>query len=215
MFTLHFVEVLFQVRFLKVVFATIIFSFIISIVYSIIGHTPVAERKPVAPVMKIILSVVIAVSTMSIGLFFINKSDETNNIYLIPEGYEGEVYVFYNVKGAAKVETEDGYEVHKINEEGYFVTSEPDMNYGTVTDKYYYVDERENRTPISDQCVSIFGTGGYTTFMDDQAFDFVYTGFKLTQDHCSHEFMLENHGMGEGEGNIIRKILEDYYDIEQ
>ena len=162
-----------------------------------------------------VLSILIAVSITSLCFFFMNKSDETNDIYLIPEGYEGEVYVFYNIKGAPMVETEDGYEVHVINEKGYYLTSALDMDYGTVTDKYYYVDDKGNRTPIDNECVSRFGMGGYSTFMDDQAFDFIYTGFKLTKDQCSDEFMTRNNGMGEGAGNIIQEILKDHYGVEQ
>src|SRR5699024_10066125 len=86
-------------------------------------------------IIKVILSIFIASSITALTLFFISKSNETDDIYLIPEGFAGDVYAFYNVKGAPMVETEDGYEVHVINEEGYFLTSKSDMDYGTVTDK--------------------------------------------------------------------------------
>lgn len=166
-------------------------------------------------VIKVVLSIVVAASITLLALFLINKSDETNDIYLIPKGFEGDVYAFYNIKGAPMIETEDGYEVHIINEKGYFLTSEPDMDYGTVTDKYYYVDEKGNRTPISDKCVSLFGIGGFTTSAGDEVIDFHYTGSKLTKDNCSDEFMTENHGMGENAEKIISEILKDYYGVEQ
>ena len=41
-----------------------------------------------------------------------------------------------------------------------------------------------------------------------------YTGFKLTKDQCSDEFMMENHGMGENSDEIIREILKDYYGLD-
>lgn len=242
-------------RLVKVVFASIILSFMITLILSFINYIPVLEREPdtyyfsigerfffgmiyitpiilmlgviafscyvlfekikrFPPIVNVVLSLVIATSISSLVLYMINKSDETNDIYLIPEGYEGEVYVFYNVKGAPMIETEDGYEVHVINEKGYYLTSEPDMDYGTVTDKYYYVDDKGNRTPIDNKCVSGFGMAGYSTFMDDQAFDMIYTGFKLTKDQCSEGFMTENHSMGEDAGEIIQEILKDHYDFE-
>ncbi|GAA3333222.1 hypothetical protein GCM10020331_096440 [Ectobacillus funiculus] len=53
---------------------------------------------------------------------------------------------FYNVKGAS--------EVHTINDKGYFVTSTSNMDYGTVTDKYYYIDKSGKRTKKLTQVVS-------------------------------------------------------------
>ncbi|WP_053366322.1 DUF6843 domain-containing protein [Bacillus sp. FJAT-27245] len=163
---------------------------------------------------KVILSIVIAASIMSLTLFLYDKNNETGDIYLIPQGYEGDVYAFYNVKGAPRVETEDGYEVHVINEKGYFITSKSDMDYGTVTDKYFYVDEKGNRTPISNKCVSVFGAGGFSTTRGHVKIDLSYTGFKLTKDRCSEEFMTEAYGMGENKENIIHEIAKEYYGVE-
>jgi hypothetical protein len=134
---------------------------------------------------------------------------------LIPKGFEGDVFAFYNIKGAPMVETEDGYEVHVINEKGYFATSKPDMDYGTITDKYYYIDEKANRTPISDKCVSSFGTRGYSSYDGEEEFDLRYTGFKLTKDKCSDEFITEGYAEEESEEKIISEILKRYYGVEQ
>ncbi|NEU32039.1 hypothetical protein GN156_14845 [bacterium LRH843] len=43
-----------------------------------------------------------------LAFYVLNNSDETNNMYLIPAGYEGDVLVFYNVKGAPVVEMDGG-----------------------------------------------------------------------------------------------------------
>jgi hypothetical protein len=184
-------------------------SIIAFIIYVLIG-----KMKRFSPIIKVVLSILIAASITSLTLFFIDKSNETDDIYLIPKGFEGDVYGFYNIKGAPIVETEDGYEVHVINEKGYFLTSKPDMDYGTVTDKYYYVDEKGNRIPISNKCVSLFGTAGFSTSAGDEEIDFHYTGLKLTKDNCSDEFMKESHGMGENAEKIIHEILKDYYGVE-
>lgn len=122
---------------------------------------------------------------------------------MIPQGFVGDVYAFYNIKGAPKVETEDGHEVHVINENGFFLTSKPDMDYGTVTDKYFYVDEKGNRTRISPKCVSLFGTAGFSTTAVNETIDLRYTGFKLTKDSCSEEFMTETFSWGEQLENIL------------
>ncbi|RDU38716.1 hypothetical protein DRW41_03925 [Neobacillus piezotolerans] len=163
---------------------------------------------------KVVFSILIAASITSLTVFFIDNKGETNDIYLIPQGFEGDVYAFYNIKGAPKVKTEDGYEVHVINEKGYFLTSKPDMDYGTVTDKYFYVDEKGNRTPISNKCVSLFGTGGFSTTSGHEKIDLRYTGFNLTKDRCSQEFMTAIHGWEEKKETIIHEIVKEYYGVE-
>ncbi|WP_369293545.1 DUF6843 domain-containing protein [Alkalihalophilus lindianensis] len=137
-------------------------------------------------------------------------------MYLIPQGYEGDVYAIYNISGAPRVETEEGYTVHEINDEGYFLTSTPDMDYGTITDKYYYVDKEGIRTPISETCVSDISTGGFELFVEDNKnINFNYTGFKLTQNYCSEDFMSEVHGKDRGNYHkIIGKILKEYYGVD-
>lgn len=115
--------------------------------------------------------------------------DATNDIYLIPEGFEGYVYAFYNVKNAPKVKKEGDYEVHNINKDGYFVTSTPDMDYGTVTDKYFYVDTKGQRTKIDEECIRGIGTGGYESDPDSaDKIDIKYTGVEVKKSGCCQEF---------------------------
>jgi hypothetical protein len=162
---------------------------------------------------KVILTAVIL---LSVGTFVLltSQSNKTNDIYLIPEGYEGDVFVFYNIKRAQKVESEKGYEVHRINNKGYFATSTPDMDYGTVTDKYFYVDAKGNRTSISKKCVSLFGTGGFSTSEVEEV-DLIYTGFRLTKDNCSDEFMTQNFLAEESKEGIIHDILKVHYGVDR
>src|SRR5699024_4216818 len=113
-------------RLLKVIFISVIFSFIISLFSSLVIYTPVSERehdvyyssigesfifgmiyitpilivisiiafiiyvligkiKHFSHIIKVILSIFIASSITVLTLFFINKSNETDDIYLIPE----------------------------------------------------------------------------------------------------------------------------------
>jgi hypothetical protein len=186
----------------------IILSLIVYFVYLILGKT---GRLSLVP--KRIITIFIVGILTSITVFLLNKGNETDDLYLIPQGYEGYVFVFYNIAGAPKVETEDGFEVHKINNNGYFVTSTPDMDYGTVTDQYFYVDEEGKRSPISEKCISLFGTGGYST-SENEEIDLIYTGFRLTKDNCGEEFMTESFNMEESKENMINEIFKIYYGIE-
>lgn len=142
------------------------------------------------------------------------QEGETNDIYLIPEGYEGDVFAFYNVEGAPEVKIEGEFEVHEVNENGYFVTSTPDMDYGTVTDRYYYVDEDGNRKPINNECIELFGTGGHQTSLDEEV-GLRYTGFSLTEGGCGEGVTTKSLGMMQAAEYIIPVILKRYYGIER
>lgn len=162
---------------------------------------------------RIVLSGLFAGVMVGVALFFLFPKEETNNIFLIPEGLVGDVLVFYNVKDAPVVQRENGYNVHVINESGYFATSTPDMNYGEVTDRYYYVDKTGNRTPISDACVSLFGTSGYEITEDDETtVSLVYTGFNLTQNECSEAFKLDSRPYDARANQLIEEIEQRYYE---
>lgn len=158
------------------------------------------------------LSISLVVSAISLSIFIERKYNVTNDIYLVPEGYEGDVFVFYNVKGAPPVEIEDGFEVHTINDEGYFVTSTPDLDYGTITDQYFYVSEDGKRTPIDRLCVSGFGMGG----TESEGYNLIYTGFKLTKTQCSEDFMVKGFTQDYDESSkaMIHKVLKQYYQME-
>jgi len=89
----------------------------------------------------------------------ITDSSSTDDIYLIPEGYEGNIQVNYNVAGAPGLAKEGKYDVIPIRADGTFDTSKPDMEYGLVTDRYYYVSPDGRRTPIDKSCVHVGGNG--------------------------------------------------------
>ncbi|RPK03114.1 DUF6843 domain-containing protein [Priestia endophytica] len=153
--------------------------------------------------------------TLSFTLFTLLgcASEETNDIYLIPEGYEGYIYAFYNVKGAPEVEKEGDYEVHNINNQGYFVTSTPDMDYGTVTDKYYYVDEDGNRTKINKECVRVGGISGFEDDTDPtNKINIVSTYAEVIKKGCSQSFMSSGEGIHKDNSDaILGEVIEKYY----
>ncbi|MDV2886271.1 hypothetical protein RYX45_13865 [Alkalihalophilus pseudofirmus] len=180
------------------------------IIYRLLEKTKLSSK-----LIRIGLSIVgaIVITVLAGSLYTNMTSNETNDVFLIPEGYEGDVLVFYNIAGAPKVETEEGYTIHEINDNGYFITSTPEMSYGSITDKYYYVDKEGNRTPISETCVGRFGIGGFETFDENNnSISFSYTGFNLTKNLCSDEFMLQVHTKERvNYGEIIWGIVADYY----
>ncbi|WP_051317228.1 DUF6843 domain-containing protein [Ectobacillus panaciterrae] len=157
-------------------------------------------------------------------LFFLvgcvsSGNSKTNDIYLIPEGYEGYVYAFYNVKGAPEVKKEGDYEAHTINDKGYFVTSTPNMDYGTVTDKYYYVDKSGKRTKINSNCIRGMGTGGterYEGADSKKKLEIHYTGIEIRKKECSKEFTVSSNGMDSADTErVLKEILLQYYNIRE
>lgn len=88
---------------------------IISVIAYVLYHYVFKLMKS-SRVMNGFLSIVIATSAVFLTMYMIDKNDVTNDIYLIPSGYEGNVFAFYHVHGAPKVEKEDGFELHDIND---------------------------------------------------------------------------------------------------
>lgn len=152
---------------------------------------------------------VLWVGCMSIFLTGCANS-ETNAIYLIPEAYTGYAIAVYNVKNAPPLTYEKGFAVHTMNEDGYFATSQPDMQYGTVTDQYFYVDQGGNRTPIDPTCIHTFGTGG----LQSDKVNLLYTGIEVT-DNCSEAFAHSSENFDDAELRMImNKVTKQYYDVE-
>ncbi|GMK44530.1 hypothetical protein PghCCS26_16580 [Paenibacillus glycanilyticus] len=109
----------------------------------------------------------------------------TNDIYLIPEGYEGDIRVNYNVQGAPILLKEGKYDVIPVGIDGIFNTSKPEMEYGLVTDLYFYVNAAGERTPIDKLCVCVKGNGsseiGSTVTR--------HTDLAITRTKCGEDFM--------------------------
>jgi len=146
-----------------------------------------------------------------------STSSVTNDIYLIPKGYEGNVYVFYNVKDAPSLTKEGDYDVYVINDMGYFVTSSPEMDYGRVTDKYYYVDKNGQRSPIQNDCVRGMGTGGLEKDIGtSNKIEIKYTGIEVTNNRCGQSFMDGGNGMyPEDIDTVLKEILKVQYGLDQ
>ncbi|MDQ0061071.1 DUF6843 domain-containing protein [Paenibacillus harenae] len=110
----------------------------------------------------------------------------TYDLYLIPEGYEGTIRVIYNVKNAPLLEREGKYDVIPVKGNGKYETSTPMYDYGEVIDRYYYVDEKGNRTELDPMCVSVLGTGG----TDNAQGETHHTLIEVTHSKCGKDFGL-------------------------
>jgi hypothetical protein len=112
------------------------------------------------------------------------QSSSTNDKYLIPEGFEGDIQVNYNVQGAPALEKEGKYDIIPIREDGTYDTSKPEMEYGMVTDQYFYVDSEGRRTPIDVRCIYVGGNGSSevgSTIIH-------HTYLKVTRTKCSDDY---------------------------
>lgn len=111
----------------------------------------------------------------------------TYDLYLIPEGYEGDITITYNVKDAPKLEREGEYDVIPVHSNGRYKTSNPMYDYGEVIDQYYYVDQKGKRTIIDPLCVQVKGTGGSTS---SDGVETHFTKMEVTNSECGEDFML-------------------------
>ncbi|MDN4619098.1 hypothetical protein QCD85_13410 [Paenibacillus sp. PsM32] len=91
-----------------------------------------------------ILGVVVLVV---ISLFFIFKEERQQYMFLIPEGYKGEVTVTFDQPNAPSLTSEHKFIVFEVPSSGKIETSDSNIT-GTID--YYYVDAKGNRTKIED-----------------------------------------------------------------
>ncbi|WP_309118114.1 DUF6843 domain-containing protein [Paenibacillus sp.] len=111
----------------------------------------------------------------------------TYDLYLIPQNFEGVIRVIYNVEGAPSLNREGKFDIIPVDEDGMYRTSNPMFDYGTVIDKYYYVDNLGNRTEIDRSCVNVRGTGGSVI----NGIETHHTEIEVTRSECGEDFMLE------------------------
>ncbi|MFL1484996.1 DUF6843 domain-containing protein [Marinobacter sp. LN3S78] len=79
-----------------------------------------------------------------------NTLDRDGEVYLIPQGYVGRIFVVHDVPGGQPPEHENGNRVYRIPDDG-FLLSQTDPNEGWIESdrlRYFYVDEDGKRTEI-------------------------------------------------------------------
>ncbi|GAB6557941.1 hypothetical protein bcgnr5378_07280 [Bacillus cereus] len=119
----------------------------------------------------------------------------TNNVILIPDGYEGELTALYNVPGAKPLQQEGNFSVLNFDEDGVALTSTKDFVTGRVNDQYYYVDSLGNRTEINRDCIRIISTGSVLlpqVKVHDEPFNQMV--LEVTKSKCSKKFLANGSG---------------------
>ncbi|MFC0190169.1 DUF6843 domain-containing protein [Fictibacillus aquaticus] len=111
--------------------------------------------------------------------------EKTHQSYVIPAGYTGKVYAVHNVKRGSDPKTVDGYKVVEINDLGYGTTTYS-LPAGIIEDKYYYVDNKGNKTRIDEKCISIGGTEG----IQGEGYDYESSVFYVTDKNCGEDFQV-------------------------
>ncbi|ACT01730.1 DUF6843 domain-containing protein [Paenibacillus sp. JDR-2] len=111
------------------------------------------------------------------------STSATNDIYLIPEGYEGDIRVNYNVQGAPALLKEGEYDVIPVGEDGIYNTSKAEMEYGIVTDLYFYVNAAGDCTPVDKLCVCVKGNGS-------SEIGSRHTDLSITRTKCGEDYMV-------------------------
>lgn len=132
------------------------------------------------------LSTVLFFSLAGFGLMVLPDSlfeEYTNELLLIPKGYEGEVRVVYDVKDAPRPEKSEEFDVYRINDKGYTLSPLPER-VGIINNQYYYMDSKGNKEKIDDSCINHGGTDGIEK--DDYEYSSSY--FFVTQTQCSETF---------------------------
>lgn len=84
---------------------------------------------------------------MSIGFCFGCDQKRKAIVYLIPDGYKGEITLHYHIKDAPKPVKENNKYVFTFDSKGKCNTS-IDLEEGSALDEYYYV-KNGKRTPLS------------------------------------------------------------------
>lgn len=128
---------------------------------------------------------------------------KTNEYYLIPAGYVGEVTVIYDIEDEPKADKVGDHNVIKINDMGYALTSLPEPE-GTYNNKYFYVDEEGSREKIDEKCIHI-GASGFRS-NDDR--EFLYSSFTVIDSHCTDDFSMYGSQYLEDHSIDVEEILQ-------
>lgn len=171
------------------------------------------KRIKLRPVVAGMVSALLVISGSVGWSIWQEQNHVTNQLFLIPEGYTGNIIIVYNVKGTPALEERDGYTVIPVNEQGYYVTSTYDQNYGTVTDQYVYVDQTGKRSKIDQTCVGPIGGGGFSTSENEEV-NLNFSGFVLTQTECDEVFQFQNHPWGPEKSEVLGRVLKKHYGLD-
>ncbi|MBT2694766.1 hypothetical protein [Bacillus sp. ISL-55] len=129
---------------------------------------------------------------------FLDTEEGTNNIFLIPEGYEGTLMVYYGIPDAPAIRKEEDYSVipiklkvleelkgTDISQYGVYFTSTTEIESGIMNNKYYYVDSKGKRTPIDEYCTHGLEIGSFT---GESEKEIGFQSVQITATDCGESF---------------------------
>lgn len=130
--------------------------------------------------------------------------EHTNEQFLIPKGYEGEVRMVYNIEDAPPPEKSEGFDVYRINDKGYTLSPLPESE-GIINNQYYYIDSDGHKEKIDDSCINYGGTEGF----DNEEYEYSSSYFFVTQTQCGETF--EENGVPPDmpRGMSVEQIIEE------
>ena len=153
------------------------------------------------------LSTILLFSLAALGSMFIPSSlfeEHTNEQFLIPKGYEGEVRVVHNIKDAPLLEKSDGFDVYQINDKGYTLSPLP-LSEGIINNQYYYIDAEGDKEKIDDSCINYGGTEG----VDNEEYEYSSSYFFVTQTQCGDTFEENDYPPDLPRGISLDQIIEE------
>ena len=133
--------------------------------------------------------------------------DTTDTIYLIPEAYEGDLLVLYNVQELSCCQKKMGFVLLLFLQTP--VTSTPNMKYGEVNDTYYTVNKEGKRTKLDESCIRV-GSNGSTTenIGEENEHTFSYAKLEVTPSACSQSFSSYGREVPENQEHPVEKLRD-------
>ncbi|MCI0766935.1 hypothetical protein [Bacillus sp. TL12] len=159
--------------------------------------------------MKRILTCIVPIFLMLLGSCSMFHKETTDVKYLIPEGYEGDLVVLYNVPDAKPLEIEDGFQVVSFTSEGIAITSTKDMKYGMVNDQYFTVDKNGNRKKLDQSCIHMMSNGASTNHAGEpNEHTLPFNKLEITQSQCGPQFNSAGRKVPDNQAHPIEEKLE-------
>jgi len=189
------------------------FALLASVIFFIVDEWRKWDREmPSGKIAAMNAAAFLLAGLLPMGLLWLQGKVEmekkTNDLYLIPKGYVGQVTIMHEFGYAPEPETEGKYDVFSVNNKGYAVTALPPSE-GLIEDLYYYVDEKGKREEIPERCIEL---GPFGSTMGD-GYEYSYTQFTVG---CSEDIRQEDLYYF-NEGLSVEDILyeEGIFDMEK
>lgn len=89
------------------------------------------------------------------------------------------------------------------------------MDYGTITNQYYYVNKNGKRTKINKECVREIGNGSVEYDRgSSKKIKINYTGIEITKEVCGQEFMQSSDSINHDDLDpLLAEVVQKYYEV--